>query len=92
MNESLKVQAHHLERHAYLYVRQSSMRQVVENVERVGKTVRPGTAGRRGMEDCDDFMKLRLSSSGWEARPAKGEPARAGSEPGDGRGNETGEA
>lgn len=33
MNESLKVQAHHLERHAYLYVRQSSMRQVVENVE-----------------------------------------------------------
>jgi len=33
MNESLKVQAHHLERDAYLYVRQSSMRQVVENVE-----------------------------------------------------------
>jgi len=33
MNESLKVQAHHLERAAYLYVRQSSMRQVIENVE-----------------------------------------------------------
>lgn len=33
MNESLKVQGHHLEREAYLYVRQSSMRQVVENVE-----------------------------------------------------------
>ncbi len=33
MNESLKVQAHHLERGAYLYVRQSSLRQVVENVE-----------------------------------------------------------
>jgi len=33
MNESLKVQPHHLERNAYLYVRQSSMRQVIENVE-----------------------------------------------------------
>jgi DNA invertase Pin-like site-specific DNA recombinase len=32
MNES-KVQSHHLERTAYLYVRQSSMRQVIENVE-----------------------------------------------------------
>ena len=33
MNESLKVQPQHLERDAYLYVRQSSMRQVVENTE-----------------------------------------------------------
>jgi len=33
MNESLKVQSHHLERGAYLYIRQSSMRQVIENVE-----------------------------------------------------------
>ena len=33
MNESLKVQPHHLERGAYLYIRQSSMRQVFENVE-----------------------------------------------------------
>ncbi len=33
MQESLKVQPHHLERDAYLYIRQSSMRQVVENVE-----------------------------------------------------------
>ena len=33
MNESLKVQPHHLDRDAYLYIRQSSMRQVVENVE-----------------------------------------------------------
>ncbi|PTB16725.1 transposase [Trinickia symbiotica] len=33
MNASLKVQPHHLERGAYLYVRQSSMRQVIENVE-----------------------------------------------------------
>lgn len=33
MSESFKVQPHHLERGAYLYVRQSSMRQVIENVE-----------------------------------------------------------
>lgn len=33
MNESLKVQPHHLERGAYLYIRQSSMRQVLENIE-----------------------------------------------------------
>ena len=33
MSDSLKVQPHHLERGAYLYVRQSSMRQVIENVE-----------------------------------------------------------
>jgi DNA invertase Pin-like site-specific DNA recombinase len=33
MNESLKIQPHHLERAAYLYIRQSSMRQVLENIE-----------------------------------------------------------
>lgn len=33
MNESLKVQSHHIERAAYLYIRQSSMRQVLENIE-----------------------------------------------------------
>ena len=33
MNAQIKVQRHHLERGAYLYVRQSSMRQVVENAE-----------------------------------------------------------
>lgn len=33
MNGSLKVQPHHLERGAYLYIRQSSMRQVLENIE-----------------------------------------------------------
>src|ERR1700681_831597 len=33
MSESMKVQPHHLERGAYLYIRQSSMRQVIENVE-----------------------------------------------------------
>jgi DNA invertase Pin-like site-specific DNA recombinase len=33
MNDSLTVQPHHLERGAYLYIRQSSLRQVLENVE-----------------------------------------------------------
>src|SRR5207249_8904988 len=33
MSDSLKVQPHHLERGAYLYIRQSSMRQVLENTE-----------------------------------------------------------
>jgi DNA invertase Pin-like site-specific DNA recombinase len=33
VNASLKVQPRHLERDAYLYIRQSSMRQVIENVE-----------------------------------------------------------
>jgi DNA invertase Pin-like site-specific DNA recombinase len=33
MDDSRKVQSHHLERDAYLYIRQSSMKQVVENVE-----------------------------------------------------------
>lgn len=33
MNVHLKVQPHHLERGDYLYIRHSSMRQVVENVE-----------------------------------------------------------
>lgn len=33
MDKYLKVESHHLERAAYLYVRQSSMRQVLENTE-----------------------------------------------------------
>jgi hypothetical protein len=33
MSESLKVQPQHLERSAYLYIRQSSMRQVIVYVE-----------------------------------------------------------
>jgi DNA invertase Pin-like site-specific DNA recombinase len=33
MTESRKVQSQHLERDAYLYIRQSSMKQVIENVE-----------------------------------------------------------
>lgn len=33
MNTSMRVQSHHLQRDAYLYIRQSSMKQVVENAE-----------------------------------------------------------
>ena len=39
-----------------------------------------------------NLMKLRSSSSGCETRPTRGEPARVGSEPGDGHGNAAGEA
>ena len=34
----------------------------------------------KGNGGCDDSLKLRWSSSGCEARPARGEPARVGSE------------
>jgi hypothetical protein len=40
---------------------------------------------------CDDFMKLRLWSSGCETRPARAQPARAGNEPCDRRGNGAGQ-
>ena len=42
--------------------------------------------------NCDDSMKFRSLSRRCESCPAKGEPARAGSEPGDGLGNGIGEA
>jgi hypothetical protein len=46
----------------------------------------------KGIGGGDAFMKLCSSSSGCKARPAKGEPAQAGSEPGDGLRNGAGEA
>jgi hypothetical protein len=48
--------------------------------------------GSTGIGGCDAFMKFCLSSSGCESRPAKGEPARAGSKPGAALGNKTGDA
>lgn len=61
MNESLKIQPHHLERDAYLYVRQSSMRQVLENTEstkrqyalRARATALGWAEGRVIVIDCD---------------------------------------
>jgi hypothetical protein len=49
MNAHLKVQSHHLERGAYLYIRQSSMRQVVENAESAKRqyALRACTTARR---------------------------------------------
>ena len=61
-------------------------------IEGVAIAMRPGPAGQLELEDCDDSMKFCLLSSGCESRPARGEPARAGSEPGVGLGNEVGEA
>ncbi|HEX7476176.1 MAG TPA: hypothetical protein VF331_00070 [Polyangiales bacterium] len=46
----------------------------------------------RRIGGCDDLMKPRLLSRGCETRPAKGEPAHAGSQPCDGAGNDTGDA
>lgn len=52
MNQSLKVQPRHLERGAYLYVRQSSMRQVIENVESTRRQYAlRGRAGALGWRD-----------------------------------------
>jgi hypothetical protein len=46
----------------------------------------------KGIGGGEAFMKLCVSSSGCKARPARGEPAQAGSEPGDGLRHGTGEA
>ena len=46
----------------------------------------------KGIGGGDTFMKLCVSSSGCETRPAKGEPARAGSKPCDGARNDIGDA
>ena len=46
MSDSLKVRLHHLERSAYLYIRQSSMCQVIENAEST-KPVRIAQPGYR---------------------------------------------
>ena len=58
MTDSLKVQSHHLQRDAYLYIRQSSMRQVVENIESTkrqyalrARAIATGLAGRPGHRD-----------------------------------------
>jgi hypothetical protein len=48
--------------------------------------------GSKGTGRCDATMKRRLSSSGCESRPAKGEPARAGRSPCDGVSNAIGDA
>ncbi len=53
-------------------------------------TLRQGWS--KGMGGGDAFMKLCVLSSGCTARPARGEPAQAGSEPGDGVSNDVGDA
>ena len=63
MNESLKVQPSHLERGAYLYVRQSSMRQVMENVESTKRQYAlRGRASALGW--CDDQIIVIDSDQG----------------------------
>jgi len=48
--------------------------------------------GSKGIGGGNDSMKLCVSSSGCETRPAKGEPACAGSKPCDGVRNGLGDA
>ena len=63
MNEKLKVQSHHLERGAYLYIRQSSMRQVMENVESTKRQY--ALRGRAiGLGWCDDQIVVIDSDHG----------------------------
>ena len=54
MTDSLKVQSHHLQRDAYLYIRQSSMRQVVENIESTKRQY---------------ALRARAIALGWAERP-----------------------
>ena len=64
--------------------------QFTRAVRRITGATRQGWSRRKGV--CDDFRKPCSSSSGCESRPAKGEPARAGSEPCAGTGNGSGDA
>ena len=79
MNQSLKVQPRHLERDAYLYVRQSSMRQVIENVESTRRQYAlRGRAGALGWRDdqitvIDSDQGESGASAAWreEERPMR---------------------
>ena len=64
--------------------------QAVPHFRLMTGATRQGWSRRKGV--CDDFRKPCSSSSGCESRPAKGEPARAGSEPCAGTGNGSGDA
>jgi DNA invertase Pin-like site-specific DNA recombinase len=73
MNEASKVQPHHLERGAYLYIRQSSMRQVVENVESTKRQY-----ALRGRATALGWRDSRSSSStATRASPARRRPGAA---------------
>lgn len=87
MNAQLKVQRHHLERGAYLYIRQSSMRQVVENAESAkrqyalrGRAVALGWRDEQIIvidNDQGESAHRRRGgrdSSGWSAMSAWGAP------------------
>src|SRR5262249_55731558 len=62
----------------------------VVEADRKFSATRP--CGSKGIGGCDVSMKLCVSSSRCESCPAKGEPARAGSQPGAGRGDTAGDA
>ena len=59
----------------------------VDRMPRVRRTEATRQGWSKGNGGCDATMKLRKSSSGCETRPARGEPARVGSQPCSRRGN-----
>src|SRR5580692_7154240 len=77
MNESLKVQPRHLQRCAYLYIRQSSMKQVIENVESTKRQYAlRGRATALGWSE--DRIIVIDSDQGGPARRPRGERASGG--------------
>ena len=76
MSDSLKVQPHHLERGAYLYIRQSSMRQVLENIESTKRqyALRSRAIGLGWRDDQIIVIDCDQGESGasatWRALPA----------------------
>ena len=69
MNESFKVKPSHLERNAYLYIRQSSMRQVIENVE--------STKRQYALRARAQASALRGQTAAVRAAPCRGQPGLA---------------
>jgi hypothetical protein len=63
---------------------------LVDTTDRKFSATRP--CGSKGIGGCKVSMKLCVSSSECETRPAKGEPTRAGRKPGDGVSNGLGDA
>jgi len=87
MTESLKVQPHHLERSAYLYIRQSSMRQVIEKSRALsgnmhfvgaqlplaGATSKSSSSTTIRASPCIGCLARRVSNV-WSAMSEWGEP------------------
>ena len=78
MTENKHVQKHHLERKAFLYVRQSSMKQVLENVE---STKRQYALKRSRSDGLTSESSSSTRTRASPARPRRGERASSNSLP-----------